>query len=71
MEKKHVYLKKELVDYKCKICKRMVIVSQATERTIETDKSIIHTWDYGHHHQRVFEVDKNGQIPIENTLDYE
>jgi hypothetical protein len=28
----------------------------AKPRIIETDEVIIHSWDYGHQHKRVFEI---------------
>lgn len=67
MEKQQVYIDKEPADYTCRICNRVVIVALATPRTFETDKSIIHTWDYGHEHKRVFAMVDGKQVLLEDT----
>ena len=43
-------------DFICKVCHRLVIVKDAKPWTIETEKEIIHTFDYGHRHIRTFTV---------------
>ena len=69
MEKQVITIKKETTDYPCNICGRMVIVALATPWTIETDKTIIHTWNYGHQHSRTYEFVNGVKTQLENTED--
>lgn len=49
----------------------MVDVVLAKPWIIETDKSVIHTWDYGHQHRKAFDVFPDHQIPVEDTIEYD
>ena len=69
MEKKVVIIKKETVNYLCQICGRLVHVVLGIPIIIETDKSIIHSWDYGHQHKRIYTFVRKKPVVLENTVD--
>ncbi|MGH7204538.1 MAG: hypothetical protein ACREHC_08935 [Candidatus Levyibacteriota bacterium] len=69
MEKRIVVIKRAAKDYLCKSCSRLVIVAKAKPWFIETNKSIIHTWDYGHQHRKLVEIVNDEVMQLENTDD--
>lgn len=69
IQKTVITIAKELIPFKCKICKKMVDINVAKPWTIETDTHIIHTWNYGHQHRRVFEFVGDEQYLIEGYED--
>lgn len=65
--KEVIVIERETNNFKCRRCGEMVDVSKAKPWTIETDTTILKTWDYGHQHIRVFGIYKNEQFPVEDT----
>ena len=51
--------------FECKICKKIVNPNLGKPVIYETDKEIIHGWDYGHMHKRVFQIIGGKQYVIE------
>lgn len=60
IEKKVIEIKRKENNFICPICKQLVVVSEAKAWIIETDKEIIKTWDYGHRHNTVKMLEKDG-----------
>lgn len=58
--KKVIEVKKKEVNYICPVCKLLVVVSEAKPWIIETEKEIIKSWDYGHRHDTVKMLEKDG-----------
>lgn len=56
MDKPVITVPKKTEDYKCKVCNRMVDVSQGVQVTMETEQVIYQTWDYGHQHADIFNL---------------
>lgn len=54
--KKIIEIARKTEPFICKVCNRMVNPNTAKPITWETDTTIIHAWDYGHQHKKVFQV---------------
>lgn len=65
MEKQVITIKRKVLPYKCLVCNHTVDVSKAEPKTIETDKVIIHSFDYGHSHARTFQIIKGKEYLVE------
>lgn len=54
MIKQLIKVKRKIISFKCSICKIRVNPNFAKPMTIETEKIIIQSWDYGHQHKKIF-----------------
>jgi hypothetical protein len=63
-QKEIIVIEKKVEDYPCLVCHKIVDVSRGVPWILETDKAIYHTWDYGHRHEKIFEIRGSEQILI-------
>lgn len=63
-----IIVPKKVKDYKCPMCLQMVDVNLGKPEIVETERLILHTWNYGHQHKNMFQIQKVGDsqlvIPI-------
>jgi hypothetical protein len=56
MDKIVINVPRKEQNFFCKVCRVLIDVKKATPAIIETDTHIIHTWDYGHKHDKVYQI---------------
>lgn len=66
-KKKEIFIERKIRPYMCLLCNETVTVVHAEPKTIETDRSIIHTFDYGHRHDRTLQILERNIYVVENN----
>lgn len=67
MEKQVIKVQRKTLPYRCFKCNTIVTVDKAEPKVIETDRVIIHTFDYGHRHDQTLEMHGNKLFVTEHV----